>query len=130
MPVEGRIISAFGYRSDPLSAQEKFHSGIDIAARAGQEIYPTKKGRVIFSGLTEGYGNTVVIDHQDGFLSKYAHNWINLVSVGEEAGPEQVIALVGSTGRSFGPHLHFEIHYQGEKIDPLQVVSREEGPAV
>jgi murein DD-endopeptidase MepM/ murein hydrolase activator NlpD len=126
-PVDGRISSQFGWREDPFSGQEKFHEGIDIAAQSGQEIYPIKNGRVIFSGLTPGYGHTVAIDHGDGFTSKYSHNLKNLVTLGEEVNPNQAIALVGSTGKSTGPHLHFEVQFEGKKINPLYIVQRSEG---
>jgi murein DD-endopeptidase MepM/ murein hydrolase activator NlpD len=124
-PIDGKISSAYGWRPDPFSGEEKFHSGVDIAARSGQEIYPAKKGQVVFSGFLQGYGNTVVIDHGDGFISKYGHNMTNLVSVGDEVDCSQVIALVGSTGNSTGPHLHFEVQYQGKKINPLGLLHSE-----
>lgn len=126
-PVEGRISSHFGVREDPLNGKEKFHGGIDIAAPLGQEIFPIKKGRVIFSGLTQGYGNTLVIDHGDGYISKYAHNLTNLVTQGDEVDPDHAIALIGSTGRSTGPHLHLEIQFNGEKINPLKIVQWQPG---
>ncbi len=122
IPVDGRISSQFGWRADPFSGDEKFHSGIDIAAPSGREIYPINKGRVIFSGMTQGYGNTVVIDHGDGYVSKYGHNLTNLVVVGDSVDPGQVIALVGSTGRSTGPHLHFELQHQGKKVNPQELI--------
>lgn len=122
IPVDGPISSHFGLREDPLNGKKKFHGGIDIAAPLGQEIFPIKKGRVIFSGLTQGYGNTLVIDHGDGYISKYAHNLTNLVTLGDEVDSDQAIALIGSTGRSTGPHLHLEIQFKGEKINPLKIV--------
>ena len=127
-PVDGQISSAFGWREDPFSGQKEFHAGIDITARSGQAIFPINKGRVIFSGLTQGYGNTVVIDHEDGLVSKYGHNLTNLVSLGEEVNPGQVIALVGSTGRSTGPHLHLEVQYEGKRVNPLKWVKNEQDP--
>jgi murein DD-endopeptidase MepM/ murein hydrolase activator NlpD len=127
MPVDGRISSNFGWRPDPFTGEDKFHSGIDIAASSGQAIYPINQGRVIFSGLTKGYGNTVVIDHGDGYITKYGHNLTNLVSVGDDVEPGQVIALVGSTGRSTGPHLHFEIQHHGKKINPQELVKIQQG---
>ncbi|MBI5601866.1 MAG: peptidoglycan DD-metalloendopeptidase family protein [Deltaproteobacteria bacterium] len=127
LPVDGLISSRFGWRKDPFSGEEKFHSGIDIAAQSGKEIFPIKKGRVIFSGLTQGYGNTVVIDHGDGFISKYGHNLTNLVFWGDEVDKEQVIALVGNTGKSTGAHLHFEVQYNGKKINPLGLIQKETG---
>ncbi len=119
LPVDGTISSPFGMRQDPFTGEEKFHHGIDIAAPQGREIFPVKNGKAIFSGYLPRYGNTVIIEHEDGFISKYAHNMVNLVSAGEDVGPDHVIALVGSTGRATGPHLHFEVKYKGENIDPM-----------
>jgi flagellar protein FlgJ len=127
IPVDGRVSSNFGWRLDPFSGEEKFHSGIDIAASSGQEIYAINKGQVIFSGLTQGYGNTVVIDHGDGYVSKYGHNLTNLVSVGDNLEPGQVIALVGNTGKSTGPHLHFEVQHLGKKVNPQELVNIRQG---
>src|SRR4030042_1003622 len=127
-PVDGQISSAFGWREDPFSGQKEFHAGIDITARSGQAIFPINKGRVLFRGLTQGYGNTVVIDHEDGLVSKYGHNLTNLVSLGEEVNPGQVIALVGRTGRSTGPHLHLEVQYEGKRVNPLKWVNNEQDP--
>jgi murein DD-endopeptidase MepM/ murein hydrolase activator NlpD len=127
LPVDGRISSHYGWREDPFSGQEKFHAGIDIATPSGQEVYPVSKGLVIFSGLTNGYGNTVVIDHEDGFVSKYGHNLTNLVSVGDAVNPDQAIALTGNTGRSTGPHLHFEVQYKGKSVNPLKWVRSQQG---
>jgi len=127
LPVDGRISSHYGWREDPFSGQEKFHAGIDIATPSGQEVYPVDKGRVIFSGLTKSYGNTVVIDHEDGFVSKYGHNLTNLVSVGDAVNLDQAIALTGNTGRSTGPHLHFEVQYKGKSVNPLKWVRSQQG---
>jgi peptidoglycan hydrolase FlgJ len=127
IPVDGRVSSDFGWRMDPFSGEEKFHAGIDIAAPSGREIYPVNKGRVIFSGMTQGYGNTVIIDHGDGYVTKYGHNFTNLVSLGDNVETGQVIALVGSTGRSTGPHLHFEVQHQGKRVNPQQLVKIQPG---
>lgn len=130
LPADGRISSSFGWRSDPFSGEQKFHRGIDIAAPSGQEIYPINKGRVIFSGLTPGYGNTVSIDHGNGYISKYSHNLTNLVSVGDKVEPGQVIALVGNTGKSTGPHLHFEVQHQGKSISPQDLIKFQQSDLV
>jgi murein DD-endopeptidase MepM/ murein hydrolase activator NlpD len=127
LPVDGRISSNFGWRSDPFTGEQKFHAGIDIAAPSGKEIYPINSGRVIFSGATQGYGNTVVIDHGDGCVSKYGHNLTNLVSIGDKVDPGQAIALVGNTGKSTGPHLHFEVQLQGERVNPQDLVRFHQG---
>jgi len=85
-----------------------------------------KPGTVTFSGEQAGYGNVVIIDHGDGFVSKYAHNAANLVSADDPVSPETVIATVGSTGRSTGPHVHFEVSYQGEKVNPRTLLAQAE----
>jgi murein DD-endopeptidase MepM/ murein hydrolase activator NlpD len=126
LPEDGhpRISSGFGLRKDPISGDRKFHHGLDIPAPAGTGIHPVKPGTVQFSGEQAGYGNVVIIDHGDGFVSKYAHNQANLVSTGDSVNPATVIATVGNTGRSTGPHVHFEVAYQGEKVDPQVLLAQ------
>jgi murein DD-endopeptidase MepM/ murein hydrolase activator NlpD len=117
-PLDGIVSSSFGLRASPLGGGEHFHRGVDIAAPAGSPIRAVAAGRVIFSGWTAGYGNLVAIAHQDGVVTRYAHNSVNLVSVGEQVVAGQEIALVGTSGRTTGPHLHFEILKDGHAIDP------------
>ncbi|MBE0603279.1 MAG: peptidoglycan DD-metalloendopeptidase family protein [Deltaproteobacteria bacterium] len=117
----GRVSSAFGYRRDPFTGADKFHHGIDIAAAEGTEVYPAKGGEVTFSGYRKGYGNIVEVDHGDGIVTKYAHNRANRVATGDRVGADTVIAEVGSTGRSTGPHLHFEVQYGGRKVPPQAI---------
>lgn len=124
LPVEGILSSPFGSRIHPIHGDRRFHNGIDIAAPEGTGIYPLRSGRVIFSGEQPGYGNVVIIDHGDGYMTKYAHNKVNLVKEGEVVDRDRVIAQVGSTGSSTGPHLHFEVKHNGGHIDPLTVVAR------
>ena len=114
----GRVSSTFGYRKDPFTGADKFHHGVDIAAAEGTEVYPAKGGEVTFSGYQKGYGNLVVVDHGNGIVTKYAHNRANRVATGDRVGTDTVIAEVGSTGRSTGPHLHFEVQYEGQKVPP------------
>lgn len=121
-----RISSDFGLRKDPISGDQKFHHGLDVPAPAGTGIHPVKSGTVKFSGEQAGYGNVVIIDHGDGFVSKYAHNKTNLVNTGDPVSPETVIATVGSTGRSTGSHVHFEVSYQGEKVHPRVLLAQAE----
>lgn len=113
-----RISSGYGLRDDPFTGERKFHHGIDIPAPEGSDIHPVKDGTVVFSGEQNGYGNVVIIDHGDGFTSKYAHNQQNLVHEGERVVSSTVIALAGSTGRTTGPHVHFELAYKGENVNP------------
>lgn len=117
----GRVSSAFGYRKDPFTGAAKFHNGIDIAAAEGTRVYPAKGGEVIFSGHQPGYGNIVVVDHGNGLVTKYAHNRVNRVAEGDRVGTDTVLAEVGSTGRSTGPHLHFEVQYEGRKVPPQAI---------
>lgn len=123
LPVRGTISSYFGMRKHPIYGTNRFHYGIDIAAPAGTDIYPIKNGRVIFSGEQYSYGNIVIIDHGDGYISKYAHNQVNLVKTGDNVDTNTVIAQVGNTGSSTGPHLHFEVSYMGERLDPFKVIA-------
>lgn len=118
LPIQGRITSPTGLRSDPFDGKLKHHNGLDIAAPTGTPVKPVAPGTVIFSGWKKGYGNTVILDHHDGMVTIYAHHASNNVSVGEPVDPGTVIALSGSTGRSTGPHLHFEAWRDGSNITP------------
>ena len=120
---EWRVSSSYGYRKDPFAGTQKFHDGIDIAAADGTEIYPVKRGEVTFSGYRKGYGNIVEIDHGKGLVTRYAHNRANRVDVGDLVSPDTIIAEVGSTGRSTGPHLHFEVRRDGHKVPPHMIFS-------
>jgi murein DD-endopeptidase MepM/ murein hydrolase activator NlpD len=120
LPVEGQRTSGFGMRMHPIDHAERLHSGMDIAAPAGTPIQAAAAGQVVFSGTQAGYGNVVVIQHAEGYATLYAHNADNLVSVGTPVRQGQPIATVGSTGRSTGPHLHFEVRKDGKRLDPVQ----------
>ncbi|MBI4686805.1 MAG: peptidoglycan DD-metalloendopeptidase family protein [Nitrospirae bacterium] len=124
MPVDGAVSSDFGMRKHPIYGDMRFHHGMDIAAPEGTDIYPIKSGKVIFSGIQGGYGNTVIIEHGDGFVSKYAHNSINRVKDGDIVDASTVIGQVGSTGTSTGPHLHFEVRHNGESINPYTLIAK------
>lgn len=121
------ISSSYGYRSDPATGSYKYHSGIDITMGGayGKKIIATKAGTVIraTSGST-GYGNYVMIDHGNGYVSLYGHCSSLAVSNGQTVSQGQVIAYIGSSGYSTGPHCHFEIRYNGEKVNPLHYVSK------
>ena len=118
-PLAGRLTSAFGPRTHPVTGVRQIHTGVDIGLRAGSFIYPPLQGRVIFSGMTRGYGNLIVLAHTDGFTTSYGHNAANLIPVGAMVDREIPIAVVGSTGISTGPHLHFEVRRDGQPIDPV-----------
>ncbi len=109
LPVDGRITSVPGWREDPITGERRFHRGTDIAAPEGTPVRATETGRVVESGLRGTFGNTVVVETAGGRQLLYAHNQVNTVSVGDVVRAGDVIALVGSTGRSTGPHIHFEV---------------------
>lgn len=120
-PVPGysRVSSPFGYRIHPVLGYSKLHTGIDIPAPTGTPTVAVESGTVIFSGTQGSYGKTVMIRHDNGNVSLYAHNSELLVSVGQTVQKGQSVTKVGSTGRSTGPHLHFEIRVNGVAQNPL-----------
>ncbi len=115
-----KMTSRFGSRLDPFTRRHKFHDGIDYAARSGTPIYTVAAGIVTASGWRGGYGKTVEVSHGKGLVSRYAHNRKLLVKVGDKIRKGQKIALMGSTGRSTGPHVHYEILENGKPISPHQ----------
>jgi len=117
-----RITSGFGVRSDPFTGRLQHHSGLDIAAKRGTRVFPMQDGEVTFSGWKGGYGRMVTVMHDDGLESTYGHNSKNLVNVGDRVTAETPLALVGSTGRSTGPHIHFEVRENGRAIDPVPLL--------
>jgi murein DD-endopeptidase MepM/ murein hydrolase activator NlpD len=115
-----RIASGFGYRIDPVYKTTKMHEGLDFAAPHGTPIYATADGTITTAGSTgNGYGNHVVINHGYGYETLYGHMVRVKVSAGETVKRGQVIGWVGSTGKSSGPHLHYEVHKNNQKIDPI-----------
>lgn len=121
-PVSGKITSPFGYRKHPISKRRHFHKGIDIANKTGTKIVAAGSGIVTYSGWNGGYGKVIIVSHGYGYKSVYAHNNKNLVGVGDRVTKGQEIAELGNTGRSTGPHVHFEIRYNGQHIDPLNLL--------
>jgi len=119
-PLQGRITSRYGYRRSPFSARRQFHTGVDIANSYGSPIKAADGGQVIFAGWWGGYGKAVIIDHGKGFSTVYGHMSRIYVQQDEQVSQGQVIGLVGSTGYSTGPHLHFEVRKNGETQDPLK----------
>jgi len=113
LPIQGIITSQTGLRADPFDGKLKHHNGLDIAAPSGTPVKPVAPGTVIYSGWKSGYGNTVILEHSDGMKTVYAHHSSNSVTAGEAVDTNTVIAYSGSTGRSTGPHLHFEA-WQGD----------------
>lgn len=122
MPVRGYISSYYGYRTDPINGSREFHSGLDIATPIGTPVHAVAEGIVTYAGVRSGYGNVVEIDHGNGYMTRFAHNSKFLVHVGQRVRVGQVISLSGDTGRSTGPHLHFEVWYKGRTINPLAFV--------
>ncbi|HZK42863.1 MAG TPA: peptidoglycan DD-metalloendopeptidase family protein [Syntrophomonadaceae bacterium] len=119
-PVTGNITSPYGWRESPFGGKNRsFHEGIDIANQVGADIVAAADGKVIFAGWQSVYGKTVIIDHAFGFTTKYSHNSALLVEVGDQVKKGEVIAALGSTGRSTGPHLHFAVIKWGKTQDPL-----------
>ena len=118
-PVSGPVTSAFGWRMHPVSGGEDFHKGVDIAAAEGTSILAALPGVVEETGYNDSYGNFVVLRHSDNLRTTYNHCSEILVKEGEQMARGDRIALVGSTGISTGPHLHFEVEVQGLKADPL-----------
>ena len=113
-----RMASGYGWRVDPVYHIRRFHEGMDFSAPIGTEIFATGNSTVIFAGWKQGYGQTVDLDHGFGYTTRYAHCSKLLVRPGQKVKRGDVIALVGNTGKSVGPHLHYEVHYQGRPIDP------------
>jgi murein DD-endopeptidase MepM/ murein hydrolase activator NlpD len=113
------ITSDFGWRQNPVTGASQFHRGVDLRAAYGQDVQAAGYGTVVFSGDQGSYGTTIVIQHQDGTRSRYAHLSVALVPEGATVAPGQLIGRVGSSGRSTGAHLHFEVtDAHGQPLDP------------
>lgn len=113
-----RESSSFGYRVDPINGGKKWHSGIDLAAQYASIVYSTADGKVVFSGTKGGYGKMIILQHKYGFETCYAHLTYLYAELGSEVKRGRAIGFVGSTGRSTGNHLHYEIRKYGKVIDP------------
>lgn len=111
--------SGYGWRNDPIMGSSKFHAGLDFAASMGTDVYATGKGKVVFAGHKTGYGNCIDIDHGYNYTTRYAHLSEILVNNGEPVIRGQLIGKVGSTGKSTGPHLHYEVRYKDEPQNPV-----------
>lgn len=119
---KGWISSRFGKRRDPVSGKKSFHRGLDFAGKRGADVQAIAAGVITFSGRKTNYGNIVVIDHGNGYVTRYAHNQKNLVKAGDVVKRGHIIAKLGSTGRSTGPHVHLEVLKDGRYINPLKLV--------
>ncbi len=118
-PGSGRLTSRYGYRRDPFTRKRAFHRGIDIANRIGSRVYAAQDGRVIYTGQRRGYGNVVILEHKFGYKTLYGHLNEITVTRGQRVKSGQVIGNMGNSGRSTGPHVHFEIWHKNRTIDPL-----------
>ncbi len=113
-----RMASGYGWRVDPVYHVRRFHEGMDFTAPVGTDIFATGNGVVVYSGWRQGYGETVEIDHGFNYMTRYAHCSKRLAKVGKKVKRGDVIALVGNTGKSTGSHLHYEVRYLGQPVDP------------
>ncbi|WP_299496557.1 peptidoglycan DD-metalloendopeptidase family protein [uncultured Shewanella sp.] len=124
---KGWLSSHFGFRTDPFNGRRAFHKGIDFAGKDGSEVVSTGGGVVTWAGPRFGYGELVEIDHGNGLRTRYGHNKALLVHVGDVVAKGEDIAVMGSTGRSTGPHVHYEVLRDGKQIDPKTFVYRKAG---
>lgn len=122
LPCDGPIISGFGIRRDPITRRARMHEGVDIRAKKGTPIYSSADGTVVFVGRRGGYGLTVEIDHGYGIQTRYAHCSLIKAKKGDRVVRGQTIALVGSTGRSTGAHLHYEVRVNLNKVNPKNYI--------
>lgn len=121
--VGGWISSLFGWRTDPVSGRKDFHEGIDFAGKSTSLVTTVAAGIVTWSDKRYGYGNMVEINHGNGYITRYAHNKKNLVNVGEKVEKGQPVAIIGSSGRSTGTHVHFEVVKDGKHVNPRKYIS-------
>lgn len=118
-PVSGRVTSEFGMRSSPRGRGSKHHPGMDIAAPPGSRVEATAAGRVTFAGGSRGYGRMVVVDHGGDLKTVYAHLSSVFAREGQAVRPGDLLGTVGMTGNTTGPHLHYEVRFRGEPVDPM-----------
>lgn len=121
---KGWISSHYGQRTDPFSGKLAMHNGLDFAGKEGSEVVAVAAGVVTWTGSKNGYGELVEISHGDGFVTRYAHNKQNLVEPGDVVRKGDAIALMGSSGRSTGAHVHYEVYKHGRSVDPSSYVAR------
>lgn len=116
----GWLSSIYGYRTDPITGKKEFHEGLDFSGKPGSPITAVATGIVTWSGPLHGYGNLVEISHMGGYVTRYAHNQTNLVTVGDKIEKGEVIAVMGNSGRSTGTHVHFEVLKNGKQVNPKE----------
>jgi len=120
----GWLSSRYGYRNDPFTGRRAWHNGVDFAGREGSDVVAVAAGVVTWSGERHGYGNLVEINHGNGLVTRYGHNKELKVDVGDVVRRGAVIGAMGSTGRSTGPHVHFEVYKNGRSVDPASYINR------
>lgn len=120
---KGWMSSKYGKRADPFTGKQEYHKGMDFAGKEGADVLAVGDGVVTWSGRRSGYGNLVEINHGNGYVTRYGHNRSNTVEVGETVQKGQQIALIGSTGRSTGPHVHFEVLRNGKQVNPAKFIN-------
>jgi murein DD-endopeptidase MepM/ murein hydrolase activator NlpD len=121
---KGWMSSRYGRRTDPFKGHIAWHNGVDFAGKMGSDVIAVAAGVVTWSGERSGYGEMVEVNHGNGFTTRYAHNSENKVKVGDVIKKGQVVALMGSSGRSTGPHVHFEVFKHGRAVDPSRYIHR------
>lgn len=121
---KGWMSSPYGMRADPFHGNQSWHGGVDFAGRKGSDIIAVASGVITWSGEKSGYGLMVEINHSDGFVTRYAHNDENIAQLGTVVRKGDVIAKMGSSGRSTGPHVHFEVYKNGRVVDPATYIRR------
>jgi len=121
---KGWMSSKYGMRIDPFHGKQQWHAGIDFAGRDGDDVIAVASGIVTWSGDRSGYGKMVEINHSDGYITRYAHNQENIANLGAIVQKGDVIAQMGSSGRSTGPHVHFEVFKNGRTVDPASYIHR------
>ncbi len=121
---KGWMSSSYGMRTDPFHGKERWHAGVDFAGKKGSEVIAVASGVVTWSAKRSGYGDMVEINHGDGYVTRYGHNDENLVTLGSIVKKGQQIARMGSSGRSTGPHVHFEVYKNGRTVDPASYIHK------
>jgi len=123
-PVDGRLMGGFGSRTDPFSGEGAYHTGVDIAAPSGTPVHAAADGRVEFAGFYHGYGRVVIITHGSNYETYYAHLSASNVTEGQEVRRGEILGAVGSTGRSTGPHLHYEVRVGSNPVNPYRFLQK------
>ncbi len=124
-PSNGRISSSFGWRKDPFHGQKRMHNGIDFVDQYAAPVYATANGTVISAKVNSGYGKQIIINHGNGYKTSYSHLSSYEVAEGDIVTKGEIIGRMGSTGRSTGVHLHYEVHLDGKVMNPTQYIKGE-----